>query len=94
MGGGAATGANGGGNTGNGLEGGEDGDKNGFVFQLPVKIEKKSLGNCLFMCGSCHFNKLSNVELGVQLCIFIYFFVFCYVKKRANFVFCKETHMY
>ena len=47
MGGGAATGANLGGNTGNGLEGGEDGDKNGFVFQLPVKIEKKTLGNHL-----------------------------------------------
>ena len=49
MGGGDATGANLGGNTGNGLEGGEDGDKNGFVFQLPVKIEKKKLENLLFM---------------------------------------------
>ena len=36
IGGGAATGANFGGKTGKGLEGGEDGDKNGFVFQFPV----------------------------------------------------------
>ena len=67
MGGGAATGANLGGNTGNGLEGGEDGDKNGFVFQLPVKIEKKILGNRLFKCRSCQFNRSSNVEIGVEL---------------------------
>ena len=67
MGGGAATRANLGGNTGNGLEGGEDGDKNGFVFQLPVKIEKETLGNCLFMCGSCHSNSSLNVETGVEL---------------------------
>ena len=67
MGGGAATGANLGGNTGNGLEGGEDGDKNGFVFQLPVKIEKKTLENRLFMCGSCHFDRSSNAEIGTKL---------------------------
>jgi len=47
--------ANLGGNTGNGLEGGEDGDKNGFVFQLPGTLLLSQLNEGVVGEGSGSF---------------------------------------
>ena len=36
------------------------------------------------MSGSCHLDSSSNVEIGIEIWLFIYFFVFCRDKKKQE----------
>ena len=36
------------------------------------------------MSGSCHLDRQSNVEIGVEIWLFIYFFGFCLSKEKEQ----------
>lgn len=49
-----------------------------------VRAENKNLIVSLFF-GLCHVDRSSNVKIGIKIWIFVYFFVFCCVKKETSF---------
>ena len=65
-----------------------------FVHKKQLKIKNKQFrmadqSECrisTFMSGSCHLDRLSNVEIGVEIQLFIYSFVFCLVKKKKKYL--------
>ena len=48
------------------------------------------------MYGSCHFNRLSNVEIGVKLWVFVYFscFLSCKKERIAVQVLCRNNAIF
>ena len=38
----------------------------------------------ILMCGSFYFDRSLNVEIGVEFYIFVYFLLFCHVKKKIR----------
>ena len=54
-------------------------------LSLPRIFNPEHLNDLIFMCRSCHLDSTSNVEIGVKIKLFIYFFVlFCVKKNRTK----------
>ena len=49
-----------------------------FIYILIFNIESEILRQHLsFMCGSCHIQSVLNIEIGIELWMFIYLLLFC-----------------